>query len=211
MFEEGISSCKLICCVPASNVTLFPLSAPSLGAVQMLSTTFIGCIKMFVPCCLYQHKTRISYPPNFIMIMLFVGLMRYKAKLSLLRFVVFQTKAVFSWLSAFLFTFFPPSRNNLILICCCSFSQLSIFWPSHHIYIFSELTSLSFHFLPALFWGCCLFSALIFTSLLPQNWSRLLNFIFWKVNICWVLGLCQSVVEEGIRMPGFVSSTLQNW
>ncbi|RMB91630.1 hypothetical protein DUI87_31859 [Hirundo rustica rustica] len=48
-----------------------------LGAVQMLSTTFIGCIKMFVPCCLYQHKTRISYPPNFIMIMLFVGLMRF--------------------------------------------------------------------------------------------------------------------------------------
>ncbi|XP_058711085.1 solute carrier family 35 member E2B isoform X2 [Poecile atricapillus] len=47
------------------------------GAVQMLSTTFIGCIKMFVPCCLYQHKTRISYPPNFIMIMLFVGLMRF--------------------------------------------------------------------------------------------------------------------------------------
>uniref|UniRef100_U3EU06 Solute carrier family 35 member E2 n=1 Tax=Micrurus fulvius TaxID=8637 RepID=U3EU06_MICFL len=48
-----------------------------LGAVQMLSTTFIGCIKMFVPCCLYQHKSRLSYPPNFIMIMLFVGLMRF--------------------------------------------------------------------------------------------------------------------------------------
>ncbi|XP_039767979.1 solute carrier family 35 member E2A isoform X2 [Ornithorhynchus anatinus] len=48
-----------------------------LGAVQMLSTTFIGCIKIFVPCCLYQHKTRIAYPPNFIMIMLFVGLMRF--------------------------------------------------------------------------------------------------------------------------------------
>ncbi|XP_047580313.1 solute carrier family 35 member E2B isoform X3 [Lutra lutra] len=48
-----------------------------LGAVQMLSTTFIGCVKIFVPCCLYQHKTRLSYPPNFIMIMLFVGLMRF--------------------------------------------------------------------------------------------------------------------------------------
>uniref|UniRef100_A0A8C5SHR5 Solute carrier family 35 member E2B n=1 Tax=Laticauda laticaudata TaxID=8630 RepID=A0A8C5SHR5_LATLA len=48
-----------------------------LGAVQMLSTTFIGCIKMFIPCCLYQHKSRLSYPPNFIMIMLFVGLMRF--------------------------------------------------------------------------------------------------------------------------------------
>uniref|UniRef100_H9GVF9 Sugar phosphate transporter domain-containing protein n=1 Tax=Anolis carolinensis TaxID=28377 RepID=H9GVF9_ANOCA len=36
------------------------------GAVQMLSTTFIGCVKMFVPCCLYQHKARLSYPPNFI-------------------------------------------------------------------------------------------------------------------------------------------------
>ncbi|XP_017266910.1 solute carrier family 35 member E2A [Kryptolebias marmoratus] len=48
-----------------------------LGAVQMLSTTFIGCLKMFVPCCLYQHKSRSEYPPNFIMIMLFVGLMRF--------------------------------------------------------------------------------------------------------------------------------------
>lgn len=42
----------------------------------MLSTTIIGCLKMFVPCCLYQHKSRTEYPPNFIMIMLFVGLMR---------------------------------------------------------------------------------------------------------------------------------------
>lgn len=48
-----------------------------LGAVQMLSTTIIGCLKMFVPCCLYQHKSRTEYPPNFIMIMLFVGLMRF--------------------------------------------------------------------------------------------------------------------------------------
>ncbi|XP_012892630.1 PREDICTED: solute carrier family 35 member E2-like [Dipodomys ordii] len=47
-----------------------------LGAVQMLSTTLIGCVKIFVPCCLYQHKPRPSYPPNFIMTMLFVGLMR---------------------------------------------------------------------------------------------------------------------------------------
>ncbi|XP_077403282.1 solute carrier family 35 member E2A [Vanacampus margaritifer] len=48
-----------------------------LGAVQMLSTTVIGFLKMFVPCCLYQHKSRNEYPPNFIMIMLFVGLMRF--------------------------------------------------------------------------------------------------------------------------------------
>ncbi|XP_066500086.1 solute carrier family 35 member E2A [Hoplias malabaricus] len=48
-----------------------------LGAIQMLTTTFIGCIKMFVPCCLYQHKPRVEYPPNFLMIMLFVGLMRF--------------------------------------------------------------------------------------------------------------------------------------
>ncbi|XP_078805870.1 solute carrier family 35 member E2A isoform X3 [Oryzias latipes] len=48
-----------------------------LGAVQMLSTTVIGCLKMFVPCCLYQHKSRAEYPPNFIMIMLFVGLVRF--------------------------------------------------------------------------------------------------------------------------------------
>ncbi|XP_069550151.1 solute carrier family 35 member E2A-like [Brachyistius frenatus] len=48
-----------------------------LGAFQMLSTTIIGFLKMFVPCCLYQHKSRTEYPPNFIMIMLFVGLMRF--------------------------------------------------------------------------------------------------------------------------------------
>ncbi|XP_060140338.1 solute carrier family 35 member E2B isoform X6 [Globicephala melas] len=56
-----------------------PASAPcfSTRAVQMLSTTLIGCVKIFVPCCLYQHKTRLSYPPNFIMTMLFVGLMRF--------------------------------------------------------------------------------------------------------------------------------------
>ncbi|MBN3301022.1 S35E2 protein, partial [Amia calva] len=48
-----------------------------LGAVQMLSTTLIGCMKMYVPCCLYKHKSRLEYPPNFIMIMLFVGLMRF--------------------------------------------------------------------------------------------------------------------------------------
>ncbi|XP_051964206.1 solute carrier family 35 member E2A-like [Xyrauchen texanus] len=48
-----------------------------LGAVQMLSTTVIGSVKMFVPCPLYQHKSRTEYPPNFLMIMLFVGLMRF--------------------------------------------------------------------------------------------------------------------------------------
>ncbi|XP_028849580.1 solute carrier family 35 member E2A [Denticeps clupeoides] len=48
-----------------------------LGAVQMLSTTVIGCIKIFVPCSLYHHKSRTEYPPNFLMIMLFVGLMRF--------------------------------------------------------------------------------------------------------------------------------------
>lgn len=48
-----------------------------LGAVQMLSTSIIGFMKMYVPCCLYQHKARTEYPPNFIMIMLFVGLMRF--------------------------------------------------------------------------------------------------------------------------------------
>lgn len=48
-----------------------------LGAVQMLSTACIGCVKIFVPCCLYQHKARLSFPPNFILTMLFVGLMRW--------------------------------------------------------------------------------------------------------------------------------------
>ncbi|XP_038677625.1 solute carrier family 35 member E2A [Scyliorhinus canicula] len=48
-----------------------------LGAVQILTTTVIGGFKMYVPCCLYQHKTRAEYPPNFLMIMFFVGLMRF--------------------------------------------------------------------------------------------------------------------------------------
>lgn len=48
----------------------------------MLSTTVIGFLKMFVPCCLYQHKSRTEYPSNFIMIMLFVGLMRWVHSLS---------------------------------------------------------------------------------------------------------------------------------
>lgn len=48
-----------------------------LGAVQMLSTTCIGCLKLFLPCCLHQHKGRLAYPPNFLMTMLFVGLMRF--------------------------------------------------------------------------------------------------------------------------------------
>ncbi|XP_054983535.1 LOW QUALITY PROTEIN: solute carrier family 35 member E2A-like [Sorex araneus] len=47
------------------------------GAVQMLCTACIGCVKVFVPCCLSQHKARLSYPPNFILAMFFVGLMRF--------------------------------------------------------------------------------------------------------------------------------------
>uniref|UniRef100_A0A8C5UD98 Solute carrier family 35 member E2B n=1 Tax=Malurus cyaneus samueli TaxID=2593467 RepID=A0A8C5UD98_9PASS len=43
-----------------------------LGAVQMLSTTFIGCIKMFCPSVLYQHKTPHLYPRQLHMIMLFL-------------------------------------------------------------------------------------------------------------------------------------------
>ncbi|KAM3871713.1 solute carrier family 35 member E2A [Diretmus argenteus] len=58
-------------------LTLLEGEPSMLGAIQMLSTTIIGCLKMFVPCCLYQHKSRAEYPPNFVMIMLFVGLMRF--------------------------------------------------------------------------------------------------------------------------------------
>ncbi|KAJ8257610.1 hypothetical protein GJAV_G00187660 [Gymnothorax javanicus] len=58
-------------------LTLLEGEPSMLGAVQMLSTTMIGCMKMYVPCCLYQHKSRPEYPPNFLMIMLFVGLMRF--------------------------------------------------------------------------------------------------------------------------------------
>nr|XP_033778240.1 solute carrier family 35 member E2B isoform X2 [Geotrypetes seraphini] len=58
-------------------LTLLEGEPSMLGAVQMLMTTFIGCIKLFVPCCFYQHKARLSYPPNFLMTMLFVGVMRF--------------------------------------------------------------------------------------------------------------------------------------
>uniref|UniRef100_A0A8C5PG36 Solute carrier family 35 member E2B n=1 Tax=Leptobrachium leishanense TaxID=445787 RepID=A0A8C5PG36_9ANUR len=58
-------------------LTLLEGEPSMLGAVQMLTTTFIGCIKMFIPCCLYQHKPRLSYPSNFLMIMVFVGIMRF--------------------------------------------------------------------------------------------------------------------------------------
>ncbi|XP_067826521.1 solute carrier family 35 member E2A [Heptranchias perlo] len=58
-------------------LTLLEGEPGTLGAVQILSTTVIGCIKMYIPCCLYQHKTRAEYPPNFLMIMFFVGLMRF--------------------------------------------------------------------------------------------------------------------------------------
>ncbi|KAM6977013.1 solute carrier family 35 member E2A [Aplochiton taeniatus] len=60
-------------------LTLLEGEPSMLGAVQMLSTTIIGCVKMYVPCYLYQHKTRTEYPPNFLMIMLFVGLMRFSS------------------------------------------------------------------------------------------------------------------------------------
>lgn len=60
------------------HILTLPEGGPgALGAVQMLSTTFIGCLKTLVPCCLYQHKSRLSYPPNFVTTMLFVGLMRF--------------------------------------------------------------------------------------------------------------------------------------
>ncbi|KAM4872481.1 solute carrier family 35 member E2B isoform 2-T2 [Thomomys bottae] len=58
-------------------LSLLEAEPSMLGAVQMLSTTLIGCVKICVPCCLYQHKSRPSYPPNFIMTMFFVGLMRF--------------------------------------------------------------------------------------------------------------------------------------
>ncbi|KAJ8016660.1 hypothetical protein DPEC_G00009550 [Dallia pectoralis] len=48
-----------------------------LGAVQIVSTTVIGFLKMYVPCCFYKHKSRTEFPPNFFMIMLFVGIMRF--------------------------------------------------------------------------------------------------------------------------------------
>lgn len=49
----------------------------TLGAVQMLSTTLIGCVKLLVPCCPHQHRPRPSCPPSFLGTMLLVGLMRF--------------------------------------------------------------------------------------------------------------------------------------
>ncbi|XP_069774344.1 solute carrier family 35 member E2B [Narcine bancroftii] len=58
-------------------LTLLEREPGMLGAVQILTTTIIGCFKMYIPCCLYQYKSRTEYPPNFLMIMFFVGLMRF--------------------------------------------------------------------------------------------------------------------------------------
>uniref|UniRef100_UPI00398F6CFF solute carrier family 35 member E2A-like n=1 Tax=Pristiophorus japonicus TaxID=55135 RepID=UPI00398F6CFF len=58
-------------------LTLLEGEPGMLGAVQILTTTVIGCFKMYIPCCLYQHKTRAEYPSNFLMVMFFVGLMRF--------------------------------------------------------------------------------------------------------------------------------------
>lgn len=71
---RGPVSC-LLCRGRKSPLPARPRALSS-GAVQMLSTTFIGCLKTLVPCCLHQHKSRLSYPPNFVTTMLFVGLMR---------------------------------------------------------------------------------------------------------------------------------------
>ncbi|XP_071944455.1 solute carrier family 35 member E2A-like [Antedon mediterranea] len=48
-----------------------------LGSVQMVMTTVCGFIKMFIPCCLYRHKSREERPPGFIRNMLFLGIMRF--------------------------------------------------------------------------------------------------------------------------------------
>uniref|UniRef100_A0A3Q1FET6 Solute carrier family 35 member E2B n=1 Tax=Acanthochromis polyacanthus TaxID=80966 RepID=A0A3Q1FET6_9TELE len=77
LFTISSRSVVFLCAEASSNYSVWLSVFWSLGAVQMLSTTVIGCLKMFVPCCLYQHKSRSEYPPNFIMIMLFVGLMRF--------------------------------------------------------------------------------------------------------------------------------------
>lgn len=64
----------------------------------MVSTTIIGFLKMYVPCCLYQHKSRTEYPPNFLMIMLFVGLMRWVCTLTLLSAALLK---LFGWFVSF--------------------------------------------------------------------------------------------------------------
>ncbi|XP_033107647.1 solute carrier family 35 member E2A-like [Anneissia japonica] len=48
-----------------------------LGSVQMVMTTICGFFKMFIPCCLYRHKSREERPPGFIKNMMLLGIMRF--------------------------------------------------------------------------------------------------------------------------------------
>ncbi|XP_072024463.1 solute carrier family 35 member E2A-like [Amphiura filiformis] len=48
-----------------------------LGSIQMLMTTICGFFKMYVPCCLYAHKSRDENPPNFKRNMVLLGVMRF--------------------------------------------------------------------------------------------------------------------------------------
>lgn len=111
------------------------------------------------------------------------------------------------------FTFSPHqeiSQDNLIFLFAIfiSISQLSIFWLlrlpiSFTFFFFPEQTSLSIYFLPALFWGWYLFSALIFISLWPQKWSRLLKFIFWKSKYLLGAGIVSVCGQGGNKNAWF--------
>ncbi|KAJ8021384.1 Solute carrier family 35 member E2 [Holothuria leucospilota] len=48
-----------------------------LGSVQMVMTTLCGFFKMYVPCCLYKHKSKTDKPPNFLRNMVLLGIMRF--------------------------------------------------------------------------------------------------------------------------------------
>ncbi|XP_038074303.1 solute carrier family 35 member E2A-like [Patiria miniata] len=48
-----------------------------LGSTQMLVTTVCGFCKMYIPCCLYRHKSQDERPKGFLWNMIGLGIMRF--------------------------------------------------------------------------------------------------------------------------------------
>ncbi|XP_022109289.1 solute carrier family 35 member E2-like [Acanthaster planci] len=48
-----------------------------LGSTQMLVTTVCGFCKMYIPCCLYRHKSQDDRPKGFLWNMIGLGIMRF--------------------------------------------------------------------------------------------------------------------------------------
>lgn len=107
--------------ISASYIHSWNLCLSPSGAIQMLSTTIIGCVKMFVPCCLYKHKSRSEYPQNFIMIMLFVGLMRYRYLLS-----AYVNDASSGLFGIIYITYIPRSRFITVVLGLVSLKNVAV-------------------------------------------------------------------------------------